>query len=190
LKAEEWSVVTSASGHERLVDRIAAEISRMGEEAKATSYLALVEEERAELSEKVREVPRLLLEHSPAATVVKMSVLPSEFAALVKRVEGVASDDELPVATLVRASGTLYGAFVPAAKDGETLGRLAKAWGGLQRAVREAGGTAMIEFCPPELKQFVNVWGTPRADWELMRRVKQVFDPGGVFSPGRFVGGL
>jgi glycolate oxidase FAD binding subunit len=47
-----------------------------------------------------------------------------------------------------------------------------------------------IEFAPTELKRTVNVWGAARPDFELMRRVKNTFDPGNVLSPGRFAGGI
>jgi glycolate oxidase FAD binding subunit len=48
----------------------------------------------------------------------------------------------------------------------------------------------VIEWCPTELKRRVNVWGEPREDFPLMQRLKKVFDPQGILSPGRFVGGL
>jgi glycolate oxidase FAD binding subunit len=42
---------------------------------------------------------------------------------------------------------------------------------------------------PPEVKQAVDVWG-PVAAVDLMRRVKDQFDPDHRLSPGRFVGGI
>ena len=58
------------------------------------------------------------------------------------------------------------------------------------RAMDELGVKARIEFAPVELKHAVNVWGAARPDFELMHRVKKVFDPGNVLSPGRFAGGI
>lgn len=43
---------------------------------------------------------------------------------------------------------------------------------------------------PLTLKQTLDVWGYPRDALELMRKVKQQFDPENLFSPGRFVGGI
>jgi glycolate oxidase FAD binding subunit len=40
------------------------------------------------------------------------------------------------------------------------------------------------------LRRSAGTWGPPGPDFALMRRVKEIFDPEGVMSPGRFVGGL
>jgi glycolate oxidase FAD binding subunit len=43
---------------------------------------------------------------------------------------------------------------------------------------------------PLGLKQQVSVWGTTPGDFAMMKKVKQAFDPDGIFAPGRFIGGL
>jgi len=48
----------------------------------------------------------------------------------------------------------------------------------------------VIEWCPTKLKSQVNVWGPARDDLMLMQRLKKAFDPQGILSPGRFVGGI
>ncbi len=53
---------------------------------------------------------------------------------------------------------------------------------------REAGGNAMVEFCPLSLKKRIDVWGDQPGGMEIMHRIKQKFDPLGIMSPGRFVG--
>ena len=55
-------------------------------------------------------------------------------------------------------------------------------------AVR-AGGHAVVLTAPPEVRQVVDMWG-PVPALALMRRVKDQFDPGHRFAPGRFVGGI
>jgi glycolate oxidase FAD binding subunit len=52
------------------------------------------------------------------------------------------------------------------------------------------GGNAVVETCPPEWKAELPVWGSPRDDFWLMRRIKQSLDPHSLFNPGRFVGGI
>jgi glycolate oxidase FAD binding subunit len=50
-------------------------------------------------------------------------------------------------------------------------------------------GTAVVVDAPAAVKQAVDVWG-PIPALDLMRRVKQRFDPERLLSPGRFVGGI
>jgi hypothetical protein len=51
-------------------------------------------------------------------------------------------------------------------------------------------GPSVMLWCPPKLKGEINIWGAPRGDFSLMKKLKGVFDPSGVLSPGRYVGGL
>ena len=52
-----------------------------------------------------------------------------------------------------------------------------------------AGGSAVVLQAPPDVRERVDSWG-PVAALDLMRRVKEEFDPGHRFAPGRFVGGI
>jgi len=65
---------------------------------------------------------------------------------------------------------------------------------GLLAALSESavtlGGAAVVEGCAIELKHHVDIWGRPRADFALMRRLKEQFDPHGTLNPGRFLGRL
>jgi glycolate oxidase FAD binding subunit len=52
------------------------------------------------------------------------------------------------------------------------------------------GGSLVVQKAPPSIKKRVDVWG-PAGDYlGLIRRVKEKFDPRGVLSPGRFLGGI
>ena len=50
-------------------------------------------------------------------------------------------------------------------------------------------GSAVVVDAPAEVKQTVDVWG-PVHGLDLMRRVKDQFDPDHRLAPGRFVGGI
>ena len=52
------------------------------------------------------------------------------------------------------------------------------------------GGNLVVESCPRELKETVSVWGEPRSDYVVMRRLKEKMDPAGVLNPGRFAAGI
>jgi glycolate oxidase subunit GlcD len=52
------------------------------------------------------------------------------------------------------------------------------------------GGSLVIERAPVELKLAAGVWGAGHPGEDIMRALKAEFDPKGVLSPGRFVGGI
>jgi glycolate oxidase FAD binding subunit len=61
--------------------------------------------------------------------------------------------------------------------------------GDLRRAASRFGGAVVVLDAPAETKHELDVWGPVRG-LDLMRRVKEQFDPDRVLSPGRFVGGI
>ena len=73
---------------------------------------------------------------------------------------------------------------------GEAPERLADALRSIQAAAHAMGGDAIVERCPEDAKNLIDVWGPEPSGMEIMRRVKRQFDPGGVLNPGRFIGGL
>jgi glycolate oxidase FAD binding subunit len=59
------------------------------------------------------------------------------------------------------------------------------------RSIAARLGGSVAVSCHPDLKQRIDVFGdVPPKTLELMRRIKQQFDPNGILSPGRFVGKL
>jgi glycolate oxidase FAD binding subunit len=59
----------------------------------------------------------------------------------------------------------------------------------LRAAAPGFGGAVVVLDAPADVKEQVDVWGPVRG-LDLMRRVKDQFDPDRVLSPGRFVGGI
>ncbi len=59
----------------------------------------------------------------------------------------------------------------------------------LRTLAGRSGGSLVVLDGPAPSKSTLDVWG-PVAGWDLMRRVKDQFDPGHRLAPGRFVGGL
>ena len=56
------------------------------------------------------------------------------------------------------------------------------------RATAEsAGGSLVMMAGPDELRRAVGAWGSPPPTLELMKRLKNAFDPGRTLNPGRFV---
>lgn len=81
--------------------------------------------------------------------------------------------------------GVLYG-YLPADTDPQLIdGALDK----LRATCGAHGGAVVVIDAPRTVKDAVDVWG-PVNGFDLMRRVKDQFDPERRLAPGRFVGGL
>ena len=60
----------------------------------------------------------------------------------------------------------------------------------IQAAAAQMGGDAIVETCPPSVKEHIDVWGPEPSGMAIMRRIKGQFDPGSILNPGRFIGRL
>ena len=80
-------------------------------------------------------------------------------------------------------AGVVYGRFESPPDE------LATEIGGL-RVRLGATGAVVVEAAPPAFKQQVDVWGPPRGDFALMRRLKDEMDPNHILNSGRFIGGI
>ncbi len=57
----------------------------------------------------------------------------------------------------------------------------------LQQLAAAEEGYLIVTRCPTDWKSRISVWGLPRADWPLARKVKATLDPLHALNPGRFV---
>ena len=76
--------------------------------------------------------------------------------------------------------GVLYAALTQ--REAEAVQRL-------RDVCAQRHGTAVVLDAPAAVKENVDVWG-PIPALDLMRRIKERFDPERLLSPGRFVGGI
>ncbi|GAB4463299.1 MAG: FAD-binding oxidoreductase [Elainellaceae cyanobacterium] len=60
----------------------------------------------------------------------------------------------------------------------------------LRRLCEAQGGFLSLLAAPTDVKQQIDPWGYPGNALDLMRGIKQQFDPDALLSPGRFVGGI
>ena len=126
-------------------------------------------------------------EHLRGSVTCKAAILVSQMANYLNKLEEICYRHELESAVIAHAgNGILYIELRP----GDATPRLVEAISELRKQAQEARGSLVIERCPVDLKHRIDVWGKPGANFRLMRRLKDEFDPKGTFVKGRFVGGL
>ncbi len=114
------------------------------------------------------------------STALKLTCVLSGLAAVL-----AAADDTGVTVRGSAGSGVLYAALGP----DTPLDDVRTALDRLRRVCGDHGGTAVVVDAPAAVKAAVDVWG-PIPALDLMRRVKDQFDPDHRLSPGRFVGGI
>lgn len=95
---------------------------------------------------------------------------------------------ECPAAVSLRGSagaGVLYASVPPGSATADVATWVTR----LREVCRRHGGTVVVLDAAPAVKAAVDVWG-PVAAIDLMRRVKDQFDPDHRLAPGRFIGGI
>jgi glycolate oxidase FAD binding subunit len=182
----EWHVCVGFAGTETILRRYSSELVQYAQQCGASNYHLLEKSDDKSLGGALRELHNLLARSGPAATIFRINVLPT-FPPDVTNLRTLAQRFSLPCCVFANSSGPLYFALQPNDLDAKTIAALAQIASSVFEYAASKDGQASILFCPRELKEQVNVWGDPRSDAHLMRRVKNAFDPQNIFAPGRFV---
>jgi len=155
-----WLVAIRAGGNSAAIDRYEREISQLG------GGVAFDNSRQETLWRRIEEFTPAFLATHPDGAVARASCT-------LKGLEAVMAS--FPGAAVARAgSGICYGYFERSAD--------AAAW---VAGAAEAGAKAVVEFAPEEAKSGLDLWPAPGADWEIMRRVKHLFDPDNLLNRGR-----
>ena len=190
ISANHWAVTIGYSGNEKVLARYEADLRRMAAESGAANVTAVSGEITAAAFAHKREFLSTALDSSPATSIVKISVLPMRMKEALTAAAKAADANRLPWAVMARSLGPIYFALLPKDKSADSLGQVAAATNQIFAAGSALAANMTIPWCPAEWKTTLKVWGPERADLAQMGKVKKIFDPLGIFSPGRFVGGL
>ena len=189
LSADSWHLCVSVEGALEVCERASREFNRLAAsaDAKHTQFIALNESEGADLWHYVGQAIPFLLEASPSAAIFKISTLPAGLTSLLRQLCAFADQASLPHAVLARACGVFYFAIVPDSGNPVSFQRLSEAASRIFSLCASENASASLPWCPTALKRSINIWGPPRPDFALMRRLKSAFDPQNIFAPGRFL---
>jgi glycolate oxidase FAD binding subunit len=185
-----WMLTTGFAGNEVLLARYEADLRRMAEESSAESVTILAKDHLQSAWARKREFIPIALAASSAATIVKITVLPSQLSNVLVKAQSYAENYAVPWAAMARGCGVVYFALLPTARDEDARTRISQAADQIQATSSSVGGNSVIPWCPSEWKGTLRIWGPDRGASAPMQKIKKVFDPQGILSPGRFVGGL
>jgi glycolate oxidase FAD binding subunit len=118
----------------------------------------------------------------PAAAVLRAAMLPAEVGPVLEAAETAGRAHGAALRTLAHAASGVVRIAVARAEHVAPLVRA------LRPVLESGGGSLVVHRASPEVKAAVDVWGDVGAGRGLMRKIKQAFDPDGVFAPGRTVG--
>jgi glycolate oxidase FAD binding subunit len=181
----EWALTTGYAGNEAVLERYAKDLQRIARESGATGVSILAENLSPAWARKREFIP-IALASSPATTIVKMSVLPMRMTDTLASAQKTAERNNLLWAAMARGLGIIYFAILPSDHTEECRQRVATATSTIQEACAKLAGHATIPWAPAEWKTTLQIWGPPRPDFAQMQKVKSVFDPQKILSPGRF----
>ncbi len=119
----------------------------------------------------------------PHATILKITALPTQTAALLHGFNALASTGILAHA-VADATG-----IVTVALNGEPLSLFALI-ADLRSRLQKDGGMAVVLRANSDLPADLDRWGGSPTAIAVMRAVKQEFDPQRLLNPGKFVGGI
>jgi len=109
-----------------------------------------------------------------SAIICKIGIRPSE---------AVTAINELPVQDALIHAGSGLGVLRFETATADTLLQV-------RRGCEAKGGFLTVLAAPADIKQQLDVWGYNGSAIDLMRRIKQQFDPENLLSPHRFISGI
>jgi glycolate oxidase FAD binding subunit len=163
LGERSFALLIRVAGNAAAVDRYTREFAALAEGTVVEGA------DQETLWARVRECTPAFCEAYADGAVVRSSCTLEEVEAEMQAFEGPA--------VARAASGVCYGYF-------ESVSA-AVAW---RRSAEERGRKAVIEFAPEVSRSTLELWPAPGSDFELMRRVKNLFDPSNLLNRGRLYG--
>ena len=109
-----------------------------------------------------------------SAIICKIGIRPSEAVTFI---------NELPIQDAWIHAGTGLGVLRFETATAETLLQV-------RQKCEAKGGFLTVLVAPTDIKQELDVWGYTGSAIDLMRRIKQQFDPENILSPNRFISGI
>ncbi len=197
LPSGSWLVAIEAAGHDSVLARHEHDLASISREAGAAGSVSLEESQRDQIFACLAEFQSIALAANRPAVIFRVPTVPSAMPSLLEKIPSLAGHHGLTCAILIRALGVVYVALlspeqspVESALEAKSNSQLINCSRSMFDLFISQGALPMIERCPLDVKAALGVWPPPGADNEIAQRLKRVFDPREILSPGRFRGGI
>lgn len=188
---EPHAVAVIVEGFEEAVVRMLSEMDRMSRETGAANTQILRDETHRSFWDAHSNMAEALLRESPGMVSLRLNYPVAKHLETIRLVESLAEDHGVPHALAAHGgNGIARLHLLPRPDDRTTPERISTLAHAVIQHCHALGGNGVVERALPEHKPGLPVWGVPRADELLMKRIKAQMDPAGLFSPGRFLGGI
>jgi len=186
-----WAAVR-LGGFTEDVERCIVEIERLARSQGAEKIMILREPNEVSLWKNLGRLGLQVRDKGARSIGLKVSVPLSMAPEISKAVSDQGLKMNVPCHQLSHAgSGILYAHILLSegiyGEKEEALSQMVKA---LREQVEDTSGSLVVEYAPPVFKERVDVWGEVGGVFPIMERLKREFDPKGILSPGRYVGGI
>jgi glycolate oxidase FAD binding subunit len=123
------------------------------------------------------------------AALVKLSVLPTDVAAVMASVVAIGAQVDLRCLQVADVGSGIVYVRVGQPEDGVEAVFAWALWA-LQTELVRRWGSSVVLSCPVVAKENLPIWGREPTGLPVMRALKARFDPHEILNPGRFVGRL
>jgi FAD/FMN-containing dehydrogenase len=186
-----YTVAVLLEGFEEAVQRMLLEVTRMGQETGAEETHLLQDESHRTFWHAHSNITETLGKDYPYVVTLRLNYPVGQHREAIRLVESLAAEHGIPHALSVHGgSGIARVHLLPPPNEGRLSDPTSMLTHNLIHRFTALGGNLVVEGAAPELIPLLPMWGAIRSDAFLMKRIKKEMDPGGIFSPGRFLGGI
>jgi FAD/FMN-containing dehydrogenase len=186
-----YLVAIGLEGVAESIDRQISEMSEMGKKYGVLEAMTISSEKHQTFWMAIRDFAERLTETHANLICLKSNVLISKIGEMLGSYEKIARESGIDCAFICHSgSGILYSYILPGKNFRSKIESFVGLIGKLTAEVVKNEGNLVVESSPLLIKKKVDVWGQPRGDYLVVRRLKEQIDPAGILNIGRFVGGI
>jgi glycolate oxidase FAD binding subunit len=186
-----YVVAVGLEGFEEAVERMGKEMEQMAAKSGAQDNVHLPDDAHPIFWDAYTNLAPKLSAQYPEMVSMKLNYPISKYLDVIQCVEALCGEQELAHVLQTRAgSGVTRVHFLLKRGDERGADGIVFVAEKLLEKCQGISGNLVVEKASTRMKERLPVWGTPPQDFVVMKRIKEQMDPSGLFSPGRFVGGI